>query len=51
MKKIILLTLTILIVISSALVLNGCDTEAQRVNYNVTEQAENFNVISSPYCD
>lgn len=44
MKKIILLTLTILIVISSALVLNGCDTEAQRVNYNVTEQAENFNV-------
>lgn len=43
MKKIILLTLTILIVISSALVLNGC-TEAQRVNHNVTEQAENFNV-------
>lgn len=43
MKKIILLTLTILIVISSALVLNGC-TESQRVNHNVTEQAENFNV-------
>lgn len=43
MKKIILLTLTSLIVISSALVLNGC-TEAQRVNHNVTEQAENFNV-------
>lgn len=26
-------------------VLTGCDTEAERVNYNLTQEADNFNVV------
>lgn len=25
--------------------LTGCETEADRVNYNLTQQADNFNVV------
>lgn len=29
----------------AASVLTGCSTEAERVNYNLTQQADNFNVV------
>lgn len=37
----------IIIAISLALcvIFGGCETEAQRVNYNLTQQADNFNVV------
>lgn len=41
MKKIGLLLAGILTVCT----LTGCDTEAQRVSYNLSQQADNFNVV------
>jgi hypothetical protein len=35
----------ILIVITLCLVLVGCETEADRVSYNLSQQADNFNVV------
>ena len=26
-------------------ILTGCETEAERVNYNLTQEADNFNVV------
>lgn len=43
MKKVLAIILTA-IIICSCFVLAGCDTEAERVNYNITTEAENFNV-------
>lgn len=37
--------LALLSVLLTATVLTGCGTEAQRVSYNLSQQADNFNVI------
>ncbi len=42
MKKIILIILSIVIIFT--LTLSGC-TKAERVNYNISEEADNFNVF------
>ena len=42
MKKVILIVLTSILLI---LTLCSCDSEASRVNYNLTQQADNFNVV------
>lgn len=39
MKKIICVLLV------SMMILSGCEVEADRVNYNLTQEADNFNVI------
>lgn len=41
--KMILASTLIIGLISLSLV--GCETEANRVNYNLTQQAENFNIV------
>lgn len=41
-KKILSLFVVGVLVIST---LAGCSTEAERVNYNLTQQADNFNVV------
>ena len=38
------LIISLLAVIISSFIFCGCDTEAERVNYNITQEAENFNV-------
>lgn len=38
------LIISLLTVIISSFIFCGCDTEAERVNYNITQEAENFNV-------
>lgn len=43
MKKII--CFLVLIVLAMTSLLAGCDSEADRVNYNLTKQADNFNVV------
>ena len=42
MKKVILIILTSILL---TLTLCSCDSEASRVNYNLTQQADNFNVV------
>ena len=37
--------LALLSVLLTAIVLTGCGTEAQRVSYNLSQQADNFNVV------
>lgn len=36
---------TVLMAVMAAIVFTGCETEAQRVNYNLTQEADNFNVV------
>lgn len=43
MKKKILSLLAVGFLITGVLI--GCDTEAERVNYNLTQEADNFNVV------
>lgn len=43
MRKKILSLLTVAIL--AVCTLTGCDTEAQRVSYNLSQQADNFNVV------
>ena len=44
-NKIFISIATILLVIMCIVtIFTGCDTEAKRVNHNITEEAENFNV-------
>ena len=43
-KRIISVIVAILIFVCIIATLSGCDTQANRVNYNITEEAENFNV-------
>lgn len=40
-KKIV----TILVVMMAAITLIGCETEAQRVSYNLSQEADNFNIV------
>ena len=35
----------LLSVLLTATVLTGCETEAQRVSYNLSQQADNFNIV------
>lgn len=44
MKKRKLIAL-ILAVVAMSMMLMGCETEAQRVEYNLTQQADNFNIV------
>ena len=44
MKK-VKISLAILSVLLTATVLTGCETEAQRVSYNLSQQADNFNIV------
>lgn len=46
MKKRIIILLTLVI---SIMLLVGCETEAQRVSYNLSQETDNFNVEN--YCD
>ena len=41
-SKIILALLSVLLTVT---VLTGCGTEAQRVSYNLSQQADNFNIV------
>ena len=41
MKKIISLILVIVVVLSCV----GCETEAERVSYNLSQEADNFNIV------
>lgn len=41
MKKIV----SLLLVLSIALCCAGCETEAERVSYNLSQQADNFNIV------
>lgn len=41
MKKIV----SLLLVLSIALCCVGCETEAERVSYNLSQQADNFNIV------
>ena len=41
-SRIILALLSVLLTVT---VLTGCETEAQRVSYNLSQQADNFNVV------
>lgn len=43
-KRIISVIVAILTLICITSIFSGCDTQANRVNYNITEEAENFNV-------
>jgi len=45
-KKRIIILLTLVI---SIMLLVGCETEAQRVSYNLSQETDNFNVEN--YCD
>lgn len=43
MKKRILSSLILIAMMS--FLLTGCETEAQRVSYNLSQEADNFNVV------
>ena len=43
MKKRILSSLILITMMS--FLLTGCETEAQRVSYNLSQEADNFNVV------
>lgn len=42
MKKILTMVLAICMVL---VMLTGCETEAQRVSYNLSQEADNFNIV------
>lgn len=42
MKKILAMVLAICMI---AVVFTGCETEAQRVSYNLSQEADNFNIV------
>lgn len=42
MKKIIVFTIAVVMMLA---VLTGCETEAQRVSYNLSQEADNFNDV------
>lgn len=44
-KKIITIVSTMLIIIIVGATLTGCETEAQRVSYNLSQEADNFNIV------
>lgn len=42
MKK---LLFVVMVILTIATMLTGCETEAQRVSYNLSQEADNFNVV------
>ena len=44
MKKILIYVLLVVLMITT-IVLTGCDTEANRVSQNLSQEADNFNII------
>ena len=44
MKKRLSILLATGVILSSAVVFSGCEDESIRVNQNITQQAQNFNV-------
>lgn len=42
MKKLVLLAVTVM---AAGVLLTGCETEAQRVSYNLSQEADNFNDV------
>ena len=44
MKKILSIVLTIVMVVGATVTLTGC-TEAAKVSYNLSQQADNFNIV------
>lgn len=45
MKKIKALFLVVAILLVATFTLTGCETEAQRVSYNLSQEADNFNIV------
>lgn len=45
MKKIISVIMVVVICVVGCVTLTGCETEAQRVSYNLSQQADNFNDV------
>lgn len=45
MKKILSVVLAITMIAVMMLTFTGCSTEAERVSYNLSQQADNFNVV------
>lgn len=45
MKKNIILLLSIILICTLTIVFSSCETEAQRVSYNLSQEADNFNDI------
>ena len=41
-KKLLVITLVIITLVAT---LSGCETEAQRVSYNLSQEADNFNIV------
>jgi uncharacterized lipoprotein YehR (DUF1307 family) len=41
MKKIV----SLILIIAISIMLVGCETEAERVSYNLSQQADNFNIV------
>lgn len=41
-KKLLVITLVIIALVAT---LSGCETEAQRVSYNLSQEADNFNIV------
>ena len=45
MKKFKALFLVVAILLVATFTLTGCETEAQRVSYNLSQEADNFNIV------
>lgn len=45
MKKILSVVLAITMIVVMTVTFTGCSTEAERVSYNLSQQADNFNVV------
>ena len=45
MNKIHLCAIVVALMAVSASVLSGCDSQADRVSYNISQQADNFNIV------
>ena len=44
-KKILSAVLAICIICAMTFVFTGCETQAQRVSYNLSQEADNFNIV------
>lgn len=44
-KKIITLIVAFILIAALPTILCGCETEAQRVSYNLSQEADNFNIV------
>ena len=44
-KKVFIVLVALVMAIMAMLCLTGCETEASRVSYNLSQQADNFNIV------